>query len=60
MKATITGKKLLVEIDLLETPTESASGKTLVIASTKGNVQTDQNFMGRNVVIGLNAYIPKK
>jgi len=35
--AKIEGNKLIITADL-ETPTPSASGKTLVVASTKGNV----------------------
>lgn len=36
MKAEIKGGKLVIEIDVHE-PTPSASGKTLVVASTQGN-----------------------
>jgi hypothetical protein len=39
------------------TPTPSASGKTLVVASTRGNKTTDLLIDGKPVVIGLNAYI---
>jgi hypothetical protein len=50
--------KLIIEIDLQE-PTPSASGKNLVVASTRGNVVSDCVIDGKNVVIGLNAYIRK-
>ena len=40
MKVEIKDNKLYIEIDL-ETPTPSASGKTLVVASTRGNAVTD-------------------
>lgn len=56
MKVTINGKVLKIEIDLTK-PTPSASGKTLVIASTHGNVPTEVQVDGKPVVIGLNAYI---
>lgn len=36
MTVEIKGNKLCIEIDL-EKPTPSASGKTLVVASTRGN-----------------------
>lgn len=58
MKAEIKGKVLVVEIDL-ETPRPSASGKTLVVASSHGNVATTAVINGQPVVIGLNAYIRK-
>jgi len=52
----IKGNKLCIEIDL-EKPTSSASGKTLVVASTRGNAVTDAMVDGKPVTIGLNAYI---
>jgi len=38
-------------------PTASASGKTLVVASSRGNQETDAQVEGKNVVVGFNAYI---
>ena len=35
----------------------SPSGKTIVIASSHGNLQTGLEYKGKDVVIGLNAYI---
>jgi len=58
MKATIENGELVVRIPL-QTPTLSASGKTLVVASTHGNVKTDATVNGKQVTIGLNAYIGK-
>jgi len=58
MVVKIESGKLIIEIDLQE-PTPSASGKNLVVASTRGNVVTDCMIEGKNVVIGLNAYIKK-
>lgn len=57
MNARIEGKKLIIEVDLNETPTPSASGKTLVVASSHGNVATTAKVGGKVVTIGLNAYI---
>jgi hypothetical protein len=57
MVARIEGKKLIVEIDLNEQPTRSASGKTLVVASSHGNMVTAATVNGKPVTIGLNAYI---
>ena len=58
VKAEIKNGKLLIEADL-ETPTPSASGKTLVVASTRGNMATAAQVNGQPVIIGLNAYIKK-
>ena len=56
MKVEIRDNKLCIEIDL-EKPTPSSSGKTLVVASTRGNTVTDVKVDGKPVIIGLNAYI---
>lgn len=56
MKATIKDNKLTIEIDL-QTPRPSASGKTLVVATSGGNVTTTATVNGKPVTIGLNAYI---
>jgi len=58
MKVTIKGSVLTIEIDMQE-PTPSASGKTLVIASSHGNQATTATVKGQPVVVGLNAYIRK-
>lgn len=41
----------------LQEPRASASGKTLVIASTRGNIVSDAEFNGRAVTVGCNCYI---
>jgi len=56
MQVEIRDNKLCIEIDL-EKPTRSASGKTLVVASTRGNVVTTTEVDGKPISIGLNAYI---
>jgi len=58
MKAEIKNNQLIVTIDL-QTPTLSSSGKTLVVASSKGNKVTEVMVQGKPVTIGLNAYITK-
>ena len=52
----IRDNKLCIEIDL-ETPTPSSTGKTLVVASTRGNAVTTVMINDKPVIIGLNAYI---
>ena len=56
LKAEIKDNKLLIEIDL-EKPTPSSSGKTLVVASTHGNIVTSAKVDDKPLTIGLNAYI---
>ena len=49
-------KTLTLVLDLQE-PTPSASGKTLVVATTHGNQPTDMTVNGKPVIVGVNAYI---
>jgi hypothetical protein len=57
VKMTRVGKVLTITVDLSKKGTPSASGKTLVIASTKGNVKIDGEG---EYVVGLNVYVPNK
>lgn len=46
------GNILTIKVDLSKSGTPSASGKTMVIASTKGNIKvpgTEETFIGVNV-----------
>jgi hypothetical protein len=56
MKVTINGSVLKIEMDM-QKPTPSASGKTLVVASTHGNIPTTALIDGKPIVLGVNAYI---
>ena len=56
MIATIKDGKLITEIPL-QAPRPSSSGKTLVVATSSGNVTTAATVNGKSVTIGLNAYI---
>jgi hypothetical protein len=58
MEVKIENGKLIISIELQD-PTPSASGKTLVVATTHGNMVTQCMIDGKNVVVGLNAYIKK-
>jgi len=53
-----TAKTLTLVVDL-ETPTPSATGKTLLVASTRGNVALDVSIQGKPLTVGLNAYIKR-
>lgn len=59
MKVTIEGKELVIRIPMQIPPQPSATGKTLVVASSRGNKETDAVVQGKQVVVGLNAYIPR-
>lgn len=41
----------------IQPPTPSASGKTLVVASSRGNQRTDLKIDGKDVFVGVNAYV---
>ena len=58
MKAEIKGNELIITVEL-QKPTPSASGKTLVVASSHGNQITTATIDGKPVIVGLNAYIKK-
>lgn len=57
MKASINKGILTIEIPVNATPTLSSSGKTLIVASSGGNIATTATVNGKPVTIGLNAYI---
>ncbi len=56
MKTTIKDNILLIEIPL-HRPRPSATGKTLTVASSKGNQPTEARIDGKPVIVGVNAYI---
>ena len=51
--------KTLTLVMRLQEPAPSASGKTLVVASTHGNVPSGAKINGQDVIVGVNAYIRK-
>ena len=59
MTATIKNNTLTITIDFDATGTPSASGKTNVHSSTRGNASTTVQVNGKTLVIGLNAYTAK-
>lgn len=50
-------KTLTLVLDVSEDRQPSASGKTLSVASTHGNVATDVKVDGKTLVVGVNAYV---
>lgn len=58
LTAEIKNNNLVITIPM-QPPTPSASGKTLVVASSHGNTPTSLTIDGQQVVVGVNAYIRK-
>ena len=58
MNVEIKGKQMIITVDL-QTPAPSASGKTLVVASSHGNQPTTATVDGKPVILDFNAYIKK-
>ena len=59
MQVTIEGNELVIRIPMLETPTKSKSGKTMLVATSGGNVTSEATVNGKPITVGLNAYIAK-
>ena len=53
------GDTLVIRLPI-NAPTPSASGKTLVVASTRGNQKTSLQIDGRDLYLGINAYVYKE
>ncbi len=53
----VEGDKLIVEMDLTAEQEESKSGKSMIIASTRGNKRV---IKGKDIMLGLNLYEKKK
>ncbi|MGH2498730.1 MAG: hypothetical protein ACRDF0_01335 [Candidatus Limnocylindria bacterium] len=50
------GDTLVIRIPM-KPPTPSSSGKTLVVASTHGNQKTGVQIDGKDLYLGVNAYV---
>lgn len=48
--------KVTIVLDALAEPRESATGKTMVLASTQGNQSTTAQYNGRPLTVGANVY----
>ena len=57
LTATIEDGFLVIRVPLNPTPIRSATGKSLVVASSHGNKETDLEVEGKPVFVGVNAYI---
>ena len=58
MKVEIKDNKMFIELNM-QTPAPSKSGKTLVVASSRGIVATMATIDGKPVQVGINAFIAK-
>ena len=56
-QVSIDGNVLVIELPLKKSPTPSASGKTMICATTGGNMRTDAEWAGSPLIVGVNAYI---
>ncbi len=59
MKVTIENSELVIRLPLNNPPVPSATGKTLVVASSRGNQRTATLLDGQPIVVGVNAYVAK-
>ena len=59
MKVTVEGNELVIRLPLHRPPVLSSSGKSLVVASTRGNQKSEAVVDGQRVTVGVNAYIPR-
>ncbi len=59
LKANIEGNELVIRVPLNQPPKPSSTGKTLIVASSNGNVATAAVVNGQPVVVGFNAYIKR-
>lgn len=55
--AEIKGGNLVITVPMNPSPVASASGKTMVVASSHGNISTTATVNGQPVTVGVNAYI---
>lgn len=60
VSATIKDGKLVLTIPLDKNPAPSSSGKTLLLASSRGNFDTGCDHGGKRVKIGFNVFVPNK
>jgi hypothetical protein len=56
VKVTVEGNELVIRLPLNDPPTQSASKKNRVHASTRGNLRTDVVIDGKRLTVGVNAY----
>ena len=53
----IVGGQIVIKLPLNKDPQPSVSGKTLVVATTHGNLTSAAIVNGKPVIVGVNCYI---
>jgi hypothetical protein len=56
LSVTREGDTLVIRVPI-QAPSPSSSGKTLVVASTHGNQRSGIQLDGKDVFVGVNAYV---
>lgn len=61
MKVSVEKNELVIRLPMNDEKNlpVSATGKTQIVASTRGNKPTSVTVNGKTVILGVNAYIPK-
>jgi hypothetical protein len=59
MNVKIENGELVIRIKMKDPPRPSKSGKTLLVATSGGIAKTDVTVDGKQLSIGLNAFVPK-
>jgi hypothetical protein len=57
LTASIQDGYLVIRVPMNPAPVRSATGKTMVVASSHGNKETEVQVQGQPVFVGVNAYI---
>ena len=57
LTAAIEGEYLVIRVPMNAKPVPSSTRKSLVVASSHGNKQTEVEIQGKPVIVGANAYI---
>lgn len=57
MKVEIKGSEMVITIPINAQPSPSNSGKTLLVATTHGNIPSTATINGQPVIVSVNAYI---
>lgn len=58
MQACIEDGNLIITLPLNAEPVPSKTGKTLIVASSHGSQTTAVVVGGKNLIVGVNAYVP--
>jgi hypothetical protein len=60
LKVQVDEKRNILSIEIpLSAPAPSSTGRTFVVASTRGFVRTDVQFQGKPLSVSVNATVPR-